>query len=90
MPGVHVELDESLELLVLLVLFVALELVALALLARLELVIELETPVGGEINTVLVKPWEGCTGAELLELVVLEQFDPEESILQVIPSGQYP
>jgi hypothetical protein len=86
-PGVHVELDESLELLVLLVLFVALELVALALLARLELVIELETPVGGEINTVLVKPWEGCTG---VELVVLEQFDPEESILQVTPSGQYP
>jgi hypothetical protein len=52
------------------------------------------TPIGGEINTVLVNPWEGCTGLELLELIALEltleQFDPEESVLHVIPSEQYP
>lgn len=50
------------------------------------------SPIGGEINTVLVNPWEGCTGVELgiLVILVVPQFDPEESILQVTPSEQYP
>jgi hypothetical protein len=47
------------------------------------------SPIGGEINTVLVNPWEGCTGVEL-GILVVPQFDPEESILQVTPSEQYP